>query len=117
MSWKVKVTIGEVSAEVEIPFSERSHISLEGDGTAGKTLEILEQLTEKVLKTSTEEEWEEFEIRFQKSLANAEDDLDRNWIKESGISHVIPFKMPGPKGIETWEEARQAAINMSKHLS
>lgn len=54
MNWKVKVTVGEVSAEIEIPLSERSHISLDKDGTAGKTLEILEQLTDKVLKTSLE---------------------------------------------------------------
>ena len=30
---------------------------------------------------------------------------------------VIPFKMCGPKVIETWGEAREAAINMSKYLS
>ena len=54
MNWKVKVTIGEVSAEMEIPLSERGTISLDKDGTAGKTLEILEQLTEKILKTSLE---------------------------------------------------------------
>ena len=54
MNWKVKVTVGEVSTEVEIPLSERALISLDKDGTAGKTLEILEQLTDKVLKTSLE---------------------------------------------------------------
>jgi hypothetical protein len=65
----------------------------------------------------TEKEWSEFEKKFQKSLANAEDDLDRKWIEKDGISYVIPFKMRGPKIIENWEEARQAAINMSKYLS
>jgi hypothetical protein len=64
-----------------------------------------------------EKEWTEFEKKFQKSLDNAEDDLDRKWMNESGISYVIPFKMRGPKVIETWEEAKQAAINMSKYLS
>lgn len=54
MNWKVKVTVGEVSAEMEIPLGERSHISLEKDGTAGKTLEVLEQLTDKILKASLE---------------------------------------------------------------
>lgn len=54
MNWKIKVTVGEVSAEAEIPLSERGTISLDKDGTAGKTLEILEQMTEKVLKTSLE---------------------------------------------------------------
>ena len=65
----------------------------------------------------TKEEWEEFEIKFQKSLDNSEDDLERNWMKKSGISYVIPFKMRGPKVIETWGEAREAAINMSSYLS
>ena len=54
MNWKIKVTVGEVSTEMEIPLSERAVISLDKDGTAGKTLEILEQLTDKVLKTSLE---------------------------------------------------------------
>ena len=65
----------------------------------------------------SEKEWTKFEKKFQKSLANAEDDLDRKWMEEDGISYVIPFKMRGPKLIETWEEARKAAINMSKYLS
>ena len=54
MNWKVKITIGEVSTEVEIPLSERAQISLDKDGTAGKTLEILEQMTDKLLKVSLE---------------------------------------------------------------
>lgn len=65
----------------------------------------------------TEGEWTKFERAFQKSLKNAEDDLERKWIQESGISYVIPFKMRGPKLIENWQEAKQAAINMSKYLS
>lgn len=62
-------------------------------------------------------EWEKYEKDYQKSLSEAEDDLDREWIIESGISYVVPFRMRGPKLIETWEEAKQAAINMSKYLS
>lgn len=54
MSWRIKVAIGEVSAEVEIPLSERTSISLDKDGAVGKTLEILEQLKDKVLKSSLE---------------------------------------------------------------
>ena len=64
-----------------------------------------------------EKEWAKYEKAFRKSLANSEDDLDRRWMNESGISYVIPFKMRGPKIIENWDEARQAAINMSKYLS
>jgi len=53
MNWKVKVTIGEVSAEMEIPLSERSVIDLDSsDGTAKKTLDIVENITNKLLKVS-----------------------------------------------------------------
>ncbi len=54
MNWKVKVTVGEVSMEAEIPLSERSHISLEQDGTAGRTIDLMKDLTAEVLKTSLE---------------------------------------------------------------
>jgi hypothetical protein len=54
MNWKVKVTVGEVSMEAEIPLSERSHISLEEDGTAGRTVDLMKDLTAEVLKTSLE---------------------------------------------------------------
>ena len=52
MNWKVKVTIGEVSAEMEIPLSERSYIEINSDGTAKKTLDIVENITNKLLKVS-----------------------------------------------------------------
>jgi hypothetical protein len=87
----------------------------------GQTFKIGDRLFQEHYKPQkadyTEKEWAEFEKKFQKSLANAEDDLDRKWIEKDGISHVIPFRLRGPKLIETWEEARQAAINMSKYLS
>jgi hypothetical protein len=54
MNWKVKVTVGEVSAEMEIPLSQRSHIDLNDDGTAKKTLDLVEKMTEKLLKVSLE---------------------------------------------------------------
>ena len=54
MNWKVKVTIGEVSAEMEIPLSPRSHIDVNSDGTAKKTLDLVEKITEKLLKVSLE---------------------------------------------------------------
>lgn len=52
MSWKIKLTIGEVSAEIEIPLSDRSLISLEDDGTAKKTLKIFDNFNQKVLETA-----------------------------------------------------------------
>ena len=54
MNWKVKVTIGEVSAEMEIPLTERSYIELNNDGTARKTLDVVEKITDKLLKVSLE---------------------------------------------------------------
>ncbi len=65
MNWKVKVTIGEVSAEMEIPLSPRSHIELNSDGTAKKTLDLVERMTEKLLKVSLE-----FESGKPKSLVS-----------------------------------------------
>lgn len=87
----------------------------------GQTFKIGDRLFQEDYKPKKEDypekEWAKYEKAFQKSLANAEDDLDRKWMNESGISYVIPFKMRGPKIIENWDEARQAAINMSKYLS
>jgi|688.fasta_scaffold699623_3 hypothetical protein len=54
MNWKIKVTIGEVSMEAEIPLSERSVIDLKEDGTAGKTMDLIKDLTAEALKTSLE---------------------------------------------------------------
>ena len=87
----------------------------------GQTFKIGDRLFQEDYKPKKEDypekEWAKYEKAFWKSLANAEDDLDRKWMNESGISYVIPFKMRGPKIIESWDEARQAAINMSKYLS
>ena len=44
-------------------------------------------------------------------------DLDKIWMFKEGISYVIPYKKRGKKVIENWDEALQAAINMSKDLS
>ena len=52
MSWKVKISVGEVSAEIEIPLTDRSHISLDDDGTAKKTIKVFESLSQKVLEAA-----------------------------------------------------------------
>ena len=52
-----------------------------------------------------------------KELYEESDELDRNWMDKDGISYVIPFKMRGPKLIETMEDAFIAAKNMSNYLS
>ena len=63
-----------------------------------------------------EDEWNKYEKQFQESYDDG-DELDKKWMKESGISYVIPFKLRGSKIIETMEEAFEAAKNMSKYLS
>jgi hypothetical protein len=64
----------------------------------------------------TEEEWNEFNSKFQKSIKNA-DEFDMKHIYNEGISSVIPFNRRGKKVIKTWEDAKEAAISLSKYLS
>jgi len=64
----------------------------------------------------SDEQWNEWETRF-KELYEEGDELDKKWMDESGISYVIPFKLRGPKIIETMSEAFEAAKNMSNYLS
>jgi hypothetical protein len=62
-----------------------------------------------------EEEWNEFNSKFQKSIKNA-DEVDMKYIYNEGIASVIPFNKRGKKVIENWKEAREAAISLSKYL-
>lgn len=62
------------------------------------------------------EEWNEWQAQYQKRLDEA-DAFDRKWLEEDGIGSVIPFRKRGSIEILTWEQARQAAINLSKYLS
>lgn len=68
-----------------------------------------------------EEDYPEWQwAGYQQDYANAYDkgdELDRRWMAKSGIGYVIPFKLIGPKEIENFDEAKQAAINLSKDLS
>lgn len=64
----------------------------------------------------TEEEWIEFNSKFKKSVKNA-DEFDMKHIYNEGISSVIPFNRRGKKVIKTWEDAKEAAISLSKYLS
>jgi hypothetical protein len=63
-----------------------------------------------------ESEWKEWETSYNRKLKEA-DDFDRKWLEEDGIGSVIPFRKRGAIEIVTWEQARQAAINLSNHLS
>ena len=63
-----------------------------------------------------EEEFEMYWKKFTNGLSNA-DEFDKKWIYGDGIKSVMPFNRRGKKVIETWDEAMQAAINVSKYLS
>lgn len=69
----------------------------------------------------TKEEWEEFKVKREESIVN---NLKEGWVEtreeaeaESTIVNVVPFNKRGKTTIETWEQAEQAAINMSNYLS
>jgi hypothetical protein len=127
---KTHVPGNKVENSIKDPYENYVTEQIENDNVAGyygythrggQTFKIGDRLFQKDYQPKQEDypekEWAKYEKAFRKSLANVEDDLDRKWMNESGISYVIPFKMRGPKIIENWDEARQAAINMSKYLS
>lgn len=70
-------------------------------------------------KDYTKSEWTKFMIDQVNSVKQKmkEGYTEEEAFNDTPISDVIPFKMRGRKTIETWEEAKQAAINMSKYLS
>lgn len=65
-------------------------------------------------------EWAGWQQEYNDAIAKSEKEGDTWWandIKSDGIGRFIPFRQRGAKVIETLEEAKQAAINMSKYLS
>ena len=64
----------------------------------------------------TQEEWDGYYKKYQDSLSKA-DEFDKKWIVSDGIASVIPFNKRGKKVIKTWEDAKEAAISLSKYLS
>jgi hypothetical protein len=86
----------------------------------GQTFKIGDRLFDASYKPKEEdyEEWEWYGWEYKYlELYGKSDELDKKWMRESGIGYVIPYKKRGKKIIETWEETLQAAINMSKDLS
>jgi hypothetical protein len=61
----------------------------------------------------------EFEKYWEKygKLYSKADDFDKKSIYGDGIKAVIPFNRRGKQVIKDWDQARQAAINISKDLS
>jgi hypothetical protein len=61
-------------------------------------------------------EFEKYWEKYGKSYSKA-DDFDKKSIYGDGIKAVIPFNRRGKQVIKDWDQARQAAINISKDLS
>jgi hypothetical protein len=71
-------------------------------------------------KDYSSEQWADWKKEYDEAIAESEAKGDTWWvddIKKDGVGRFIPFKMLGPKKIESLEEAAQAAENLSKHLS
>jgi hypothetical protein len=60
-------------------------------------------------------EFDKYYKKFKKGLSNA-DDFGKKWIYDDGIKSVMPFNLRGKEVIKNWEQAKQAATNMSKYL-
>lgn len=71
-------------------------------------------------KDYTSEQWSGWVKEYNDGITEAEANGNTWWaedIKRDGISRYITFKLRGSKIIQSFEEAAQAAINLSKHLS
>ena len=62
-----------------------------------------------------EKEFNMYWKKFTNGLSNA-DEFDKKWIYNDGIKSVVPFNRRGKEVIKNWEQAKQAAINISKYL-
>ena len=86
----------------------------------GQTFKIGDRLFDTDYKPKEEDyeewEWAGWEYKYLE-LYGKSDKLDKKWMRESGISYVIPYKKRGKLVIEDMGMALQAAINMSKDLS
>jgi hypothetical protein len=69
-----------------------------------------------VVEDYDEKEFKKWWKTYTKSYKKG-DDFDKKHIYNDGIKSVIPFNKRGKHTIKNWEDARTAAINMSKYLS
>lgn len=86
----------------------------------GQTFKVGDRLFDPSYKPQKEdyEEWEWYGWEYKYlELYGKSDELDKKWMRKSGIGYVIPFRKKGKKLIENMDECLQAAINMSKELS
>lgn len=86
----------------------------------GSTFKIGDRLFDEKYTPKEEDypewQWAGWRIKFKDARDKA-DDFYKESIYSDGIACIVPFKLRGSKVIETLEEARQAAINMSSYLS
>ena len=81
---------------------------------------LFDETYEPVAEHYDAEQWAKWQQEYEDSLAEAKAEGNQFWIDDiinDGICACVPFKMRGSKVIETFEEAAQAAINLSNHLS
>ncbi len=88
-----------------------------GGGSAFKIGDrLFEEDYDPVVEDYDRKEFEKYWEKYVKQHSKA-DDVDRKWIYGDGIKAVMPFNQRGKEVIKNWEQAKQAAINVSKHLS
>ena len=68
------------------------------------------------VKDYPKKEWDKWHDKYRKNFAKA-DSAERRQIANDGVRAYIPFRERGKKVIENWEEAMDAAHNLSKYLS
>jgi hypothetical protein len=76
---------------------------------------IFDEKYNPVVEDYNEKEFKKWWKKYTKSYKKG-DDFDKKWIYSDGIKSVIPFNKRGKHMIKNWEDARQAAINLSKYL-
>ena len=69
-----------------------------------------------VVEDYDKKEFDKYWKKYKKSYKMG-DDFDKKYIYGDGIKAVMPFNLRGKEVIKNWEQAKQAAINMSKYLS
>jgi len=69
-----------------------------------------------VVEDYDKKEFDKYWKKYKKSYKMS-DDFDKKYIYGDGIKAVMPFNQRGKEIIKNWEQAKQAAINMSKYLS
>jgi hypothetical protein len=68
------------------------------------------------VKDYPKKEWDKWHNKYRKDFAKASP-AERRQIAADGVRAYVPFRERGKKVIENWEEAMEAANNLSKYLS